>query len=81
MESGPFHFIECIRSDAVAALVRQYRIDTIYHLTAILSASAEKDPQKGWQVNLGGLYNAESDICAVLEAWPAMGGEAPAVLH
>lgn len=69
MESGPFHFLECTQIDAVAALVRKYRIDTIYHLAAILSASAEKDPQKGWQVNLGGLYNvlevAREHGCAV----------------
>ena len=53
MESGPFHFLECTRIDDVAALVRQYRIDTIYHLAAILSASAEKEPQKGWAVKIG----------------------------
>lgn len=68
-ESGPFHFIECTKIEPIAALVKRYRIDTIYHLAAILSASAEKNPQKGWQVNMGGLYNvlevAREYRCAV----------------
>lgn len=68
-ETGPFHFIDCREIDAVAALVKRYRIDTIYHLAAILSASAEKNPQKGWQVNVNGLYNvlevAREYRCAV----------------
>lgn len=57
MESGPFHAIECTQIESVAELVKRYRIDTIYHLAAMLSASAEKNPQKAWQVNMGGLYN------------------------
>ncbi|WP_373500328.1 NAD-dependent epimerase/dehydratase family protein [Desulfococcus sp.] len=68
-ESGPFHFIECPQIEPVAAWVRRCRIDTIYPLAAILSASAEKNPQKGWLVNMGGLYNvldaARKCRCAV----------------
>ena len=49
--------------------MKRYRIDTIYHLAAVLSASAEKDPQRAWQVNMGGLYNvlevAREHQCAV----------------
>jgi nucleoside-diphosphate-sugar epimerase len=56
-ESGPFHFIECTDIESIAALVKRYRIGTIYHLAAVLSASAEKNPQKAWQVNMTGLYN------------------------
>ncbi len=56
-DAGPFHFIECTEIASVAAVVKQHRVDTIYHLAAILSASAEKHPQKAWQVNMNGLYN------------------------
>jgi nucleoside-diphosphate-sugar epimerase len=68
-ESGPFHFIDCSKIEPIAELVKRYRIDTIYHLAAILSASAENYPQKGWQVNINGLYNvlevAREYRCAV----------------
>ena len=56
-ESGPFHYIDCTRINTIAELVKKYKVDTIYHLASVLSASAEKNPQLGWQVNVNGLYN------------------------
>lgn len=38
-------------------LVTEYRIDTIYHLAALLSGSGEKNPGKCWDVNINGLKN------------------------
>ena len=43
-ESGPFKRIDCTNIDTMAALVKKYKIDTIFHLAAILSATAEKNP-------------------------------------
>lgn len=43
--------------EALAQVVQAHRIDTIYHLAAILSANGEKNPQACWQVNVGGLLN------------------------
>ena len=37
--------------------VRRYDVGTIYHLAALLSASAEAAPQLAWTVNMSGLYN------------------------
>ena len=69
LESGPFHVIDCTKIDTVADLVEKYNIDTIYHLAAILSASAEKNPKLAWDVNVNGLYNilevARQYKCAV----------------
>jgi nucleoside-diphosphate-sugar epimerase len=59
-ESGPFHRQNCLDGASLAEIVRHHRIDTIYHLAALLSAVSEADPQKAWEVNIGGL-------CAVLE--------------
>jgi nucleoside-diphosphate-sugar epimerase len=56
-ESVPFHVIDCAKIDTIADLVEKYNIDTIYHLAAILSASAEKNPKLAWDVNVNGLYN------------------------
>lgn len=69
LESGPYHCIECTDGETIASLVKQYRIDTIYHLAALLSAVAEKYPQKAWDVNLTGLFTvlevAREHSCAV----------------
>jgi nucleoside-diphosphate-sugar epimerase len=68
-ESGPFHLIDCTKIDTIADLVEKFNIDTIYHLAAILSASAEKNPKLAWDVNVNGLYNilevARQCKCAV----------------
>ena len=57
LESGPFHFIDCTDISTVAEVVRYHKVDTIFHLGAVLSASGEKAPQLCWNVNVNGLYN------------------------
>jgi nucleoside-diphosphate-sugar epimerase len=57
VESGPFEILNIIDRPALERLIRKYKIDTVYHLAAILSASGEKDPQKAWDVNINGLHN------------------------
>jgi nucleoside-diphosphate-sugar epimerase len=57
IESGPFHFIDCTEISTVAEVVKKYKVDTIYHLAALLSAVAEEKPQLAWNVNMIGLYN------------------------
>lgn len=69
LESGPFHFINVNRIETITALVERYKVDTIYHLAAILSATAEKNPQLAWHINVDGLCNileiARKYECAV----------------
>lgn len=57
LESGPFHFIDCAHINTVAEVVKKYKVGTIYHLAALLSAVAEENPQLAWSVNMIGLYN------------------------
>ncbi len=57
LRSGPFEFIDVTRKETIEKLVKKYKIDTIYHLAAILSAVGEKNPQLAWEVNMNGLYN------------------------
>jgi len=54
--SGPFELVDCTNAEAVQAVVKKYKIDTIYHLAALLSAVAEANPQQAWNVNVNGLY-------------------------
>jgi len=41
----------------VAQLVKKHNIKAIYHLAALLSAVAERNPNQAWNVNMNGLYN------------------------
>lgn len=56
-ESGPYATLDIRERGALGALVEHERIDTIYHLAALLSATAEADPQLAWEINMGGLVN------------------------
>lgn len=68
-DSGPFESFDCTEANALSAIVQKYKIDTIYHLAAILSAVAEDNPELAWKVNINGLYNvlevAREFNCAV----------------
>ena len=56
-ESGPFEIVDVLDRGEIERVVDRYRIDTIYHMAAILSAAGEEQPQLAWDVNTGGLYN------------------------
>ena len=64
-----FEHIDCLDAQEIYSVVKKYKIDTIFHLAAILSASGEKNPQLAWKVNINGLYNvleiAREYKCAV----------------
>ncbi len=55
-EAGPFELLDCRDGNALADVAARHRIDTIYHLAAILSATAERNPQNAYDVNMNGLY-------------------------
>jgi nucleoside-diphosphate-sugar epimerase len=56
-ESGPVETVNCTDAAALANVVGKYKIDSIVHLAAILSAVAEAKPALAWDVNINGLYN------------------------
>lgn len=61
--------LDCTDGEAVNRVTGEGGVDTIYHLAAILSATAERIPQKAYRVNMDGLYNvlesARRNGCAV----------------
>ncbi|HIJ90439.1 MAG: NAD-dependent epimerase/dehydratase family protein [Desulfobulbaceae bacterium] len=69
LELGPYAALDIREQSALAALVELERIDTIYHLAALLSATAEANPLHAWEINMGGLLNvlevARLNNCAV----------------
>jgi nucleoside-diphosphate-sugar epimerase len=66
---GPFETVDCMNAASVAGAALRHRADAIYHLAALLSASAERSPQLAYQVNMTTLVNvlevARDADCAV----------------
>ena len=56
VEDGIYELVNIDDADQIANAVKKYKIDTIIHLAAVLSAVGEADPAKAWDVNMGGLY-------------------------
>jgi nucleoside-diphosphate-sugar epimerase len=54
---GPYEVLDCTDPAAIAAGVRSHRADTVYHLAALLSATAEAKPLKAYNINMGTLVN------------------------
>ena len=68
-ESGPSAVANVTDAEAIAEVVRQYNIDTIYNLAALLSVVAESKPRLAWHIGIDGLWNvlevAREKHCAV----------------
>ncbi len=68
-DSGPFEIANSTDIKQIDSIVKKYKVDTIIHLAAILSAVAEAKPDLAWDVNINGLYNvlevAREHKCAV----------------
>jgi nucleoside-diphosphate-sugar epimerase len=56
LDSGPFEILDCTDSAAIFEMVKRFQADTIFHLAALLSATAEAKPQLAWDVGMNGLF-------------------------
>ena len=69
LESGPSAIADVRDAAGLAAIVEEYKIDTIYNLAALLSAVAERKPLLAWDIQMNGLLNileiAREKGCAV----------------
>ena len=67
--TGPFEIVDVLNGSKIREIVEKLNIDTIIHLAALLSATAEANPTLAWNINMGGLFNvlevAKSQECAV----------------
>lgn len=57
LESGPFEELNAMDGPAMLAVIKKYGITQVYHLVAMLSATAEKYPDKGWDLNMTSLFH------------------------
>lgn len=74
MASGPFEIADATSFESIEGLVEKYKIDEIYLMAAMLSATAEKFPMKGWSLNMDTLFHVlnlakEKKISKVF--WPS----------
>jgi nucleoside-diphosphate-sugar epimerase len=57
-QSGPFEVLDVTDLNMMGEIAKKYKVDTIMHLAALLSATAEAKPVLAWNLNMGGLMNA-----------------------
>ena len=57
MDSGPFEPLDATDYDALEEVVAYYDIDEVYLMAAMLSATAEKFPERAWSLNMNSLFN------------------------
>lgn len=55
--TGIFEMLDIVNVQRITEVIGDYKITTIYHLAAILSASGEWNPAKTWNVNLNGFLS------------------------
>ena len=56
--SGPFELIDATDRERIKKVILSYSITEVYNLVAILSATAEKNPEKAWELNMVSLFNS-----------------------
>lgn len=68
-EGGPSAIADVTDGAGITEIVKQYNIDTIYNLAALLSVVAESKPCLAWKIGIDGLWNilevARENGCAV----------------
>ena len=58
MESGPFEIVNALDADELEHTISKHEVSELYHLVAMLSATAEQMPLKGWDLNMKSLLIA-----------------------
>ncbi len=56
-QSGPFEIVDILNKEQLLSIVKKYQVTQVYLLAALLSATAEKNPEFGWQLNMESLFN------------------------
>lgn len=72
--SGPFEQIDATNYDELLEVIKKHNIQVVYQMAAMLSATAEKHPEKAWDLNMSSLFHvlnlAKQDYIKQL-FWPS----------
>jgi nucleoside-diphosphate-sugar epimerase len=55
--NGPYEMIDVLDEYKIFEVVKKHKVTQIYLLAAMLSATAEKFPEKGWKLNMESLFH------------------------
>ncbi len=56
-KAGPFETLDILDKKRLGEILEKYKPSQVYHLAALLSATAEAKPKLGWTLNMDGLFN------------------------
>ena len=56
-DSGPFIKADVLDFNSIARIIDQHKVNQVYLLAALLSATAEQHPKIAWKLNMEGLFN------------------------
>ncbi|MFL5765865.1 MAG: NAD-dependent epimerase/dehydratase family protein [Bacteroidia bacterium] len=56
-KEGPFEVIDVMNAQELGEIIKRHKVTQVYLLAALLSATAEKMPKFGWDLNMQGLFN------------------------
>jgi nucleoside-diphosphate-sugar epimerase len=66
--------LDVLDQGAIHNVIKEYRIDEVYHLAAMLSVKGEQRPRNAWTLNMDGLINV-LEVCHDLSVdkvfWPS----------
>jgi len=74
VEGGLFYILDATDKESLIQFVRRFKITQIYHLAAMLSGNAEKQPLKAWEINMDSLIhflNLAKDGLIKKVFWPS----------
>jgi nucleoside-diphosphate-sugar epimerase len=54
---GPYEILDVLDKLALEAVIEKHNVGEVYLLAALLSATAEKNPEFAWRLNMEGLFN------------------------
>lgn len=74
MQSGPFEVVDATDYQQLERIIDQHQVGEVYLMAAMLSATAERFPMKGWDLNMNSLFHVlnlakEGKISKVF--WPS----------
>ncbi|MGV6860519.1 MAG: NAD-dependent epimerase/dehydratase family protein [Putridiphycobacter sp.] len=57
LDSGIYEELDILNKEQLKRVINKHKIDEVYLLAALLSATAEKHPDFAWKLNMEGLFN------------------------
>ena len=56
-QDGPFEVLNILDKEQLLTVIKKYNVKEVYLLAALLSATAEKNPEFAWELNMTSLFN------------------------